>query len=168
MRDMKEETKEEIRGEKATFGAGCFWGVQAAFDKKKGIVFSEVGFMGGSVKDPTYKQVSTEETGHAEVVQLIYDPDKISYEDLLKEFWEIHNPTLLNQQGLNEGTQYRSVIFYHSKYQQNKAEEAKMKEQQSGKYDMKIATAIEPATTFYRAEEKHQKYLEKQNLEQAR
>ena len=154
--------------EKATFGAGCFWGVQAAFDKLKGIVYSEVGFMGGSVKEPTYEQVSNEETGHAEVVQVIYDPDKISYEDLINEFWEIHNPTLLNQQGLNEGSQYRSVIFYHNEQQKNKAEEAKKQEQLSGKYDMKIATAIEPASAFYPAEEKHQKYLEKQNLEQSK
>lgn len=154
--------------EKATFGAGCFWGVQAAFDKLKGIVYSEVGFMGGTVKEPTYDQVSNEETGHTEVVQLIFDPDKISYEDLLKEFWEVHNPTLLNQQGPNEGTQYRSVIFYHNEQQKNKAEIAKNEEQLSGKYDIKIATAIEPASTFYPAAEKHQKYLEKQNLEQSK
>lgn len=154
--------------EKATFGAGCFWGVQAAFDKLKGIVYSEVGFMGGSAKEPTYEQVSNRETGHAEVVQLIYDPEKISYEDLLKEFWQVHNPTLLNQQGLSEGTQYRSVIFYHNQQQKSIAEKAKKEEQLSGKYDIKIATDIEPATTFYPAEEKHQKYLEKQNLEQSK
>lgn len=154
--------------EKATFGAGCFWGVQAAFDRLGGVVYSEVGFMGGDVKDPTYQQVSNSETGHAEVVQVIYDPEKITYEDLLSEFWEVHNPTLLNQQGADIGSQYRSVIFYHSDKQKSQAEHSKLEEQMSGKYDMKIATKIEQASTFYPAEEKHQKYLEKQNLGQSK
>lgn len=154
--------------EKATFGAGCFWGVQAAFDKFSGVVFTEVGFMGGDVKDPDYKQVCVGDTGHAEAVQLIYDPQKISYQQLLKEFWEMHNPTLFNHQGMDEGTQYRSVIFYHTDNQKKQAEMSKTEQQQSGKYDMKIATEIQPATTFYPAEEKHQKYLEKQNLGQSK
>lgn len=154
--------------EKATFGAGCFWGVQAAFDKLSGVVYTEVGFMGGTLKDPTYTDVCNKDTGHAEVVQIIFDPDKISYENLLKEFWEIHNPTLLNQQGFDIGTQYRSVIFYHNEKQRKIAEMSKIELQQSGKYQFKIATVIEPATTFYPAEEKHQKYLEKQNLGQSK
>lgn len=154
--------------EKATFGAGCFWGVQAAFDKLSGVVYTEVGFMGGTLKDPTYTDVCNKDTGHAEVVQIIFDPEKISYENLLKEFWEIHNPTLLNQQGFDIGTQYRSVIFYHNEKQRKIAEMSKIELQQSGKYQFKIATVIEPATTFYPAEEKHQKYLEKQNLGQSK
>lgn len=157
-----------IAMEKATFSAGCFWGVQAAFDKLSGVIYSEAGFMGGDVKDPTYHQVNTLDTGHAEVVQVIYDPEKINYEDLLSEFWEVHNPTLLNQQGADMGSQYRSVIFYNSEKQKKLAEHSKLEEQMSGKYDMKIATTIEPACTFYPAEEKHQKYLEKQNLGQSK
>lgn len=154
--------------EKATFGAGCFWGVQAAFDKLSGVVFTEVGFMGGDVKDPDYAQVCSGDTGHAEAVQVIFDPQKISYWQLLDEFWEIHNPTLLNQQGVDVGTQYRSVIFYHTEKQKKQAELSKVEQQQSGKYDIKIATQIQPASTFYPAEEKHQKYLEKQNLGQSK
>ncbi len=153
---------------KATFGAGCFWGVQAAFDKLKGVVFSEVGYMGGTTTDPSYEDVCGGETGHAEVVQLIYDPNTISYEELLEEFWDIHNPTLMNQQGANVGAQYRSVIFYHTKEQKKGAEKSLEEQQKSGEYDTKIATKIEQAGTFYPAEEKHQKYLEKQNLAQSK
>ncbi len=153
---------------KATFGAGCFWGLQAAFDKLKGVVFSEVGYTGGTTSNPSYKEVCTGKTGHAEVVQLIYDSNIISYEELLDEFWDIHNPTLLNQQGMNVGDQYRSVIFYHTKDQKKTAEKSLEEQQKSGKYDSKIATQIEPAVTFYPAEEKHQKYLENQNLSQSK
>lgn len=153
--------------EKATFGAGCFWGVQAAFDKLTGVIYSEVGFMGGTKENPTYEEVSRGDTGHAEVVQLIFDPEKISYSKLLDEFWHIHNPTLLNQQGPDLGTQYRSVIFYHTEEQLKIAEESREKQQLSGNYEFKIATSIEKASTFYPADEKHQKYLEKQNLGQA-
>ena len=148
--------------EKATFAAGCFWGVEAAFRQIKGVVSTQVGYMGGKMKNPTYDDVCTDETGHAEAVEITYEPKKVSYDKLLDVFWQNHNPTQLNRQGPDVGTQYRSVIFYHSKEQKEKATKS-LKEEQK-KYKSRIATEIVPASTFYRAEEYHQQYLEKKGL----
>jgi peptide-methionine (S)-S-oxide reductase len=154
--------------EKATFGAGCFWGVEAAFRRVKGVVFTAVGYMGGSLENPTYKDVCTDRTGHAEVVQVEFDPDTISYKELLKVFWEIHDPTQLNRQGPDFGTQYRSVIFYHNEDQEKLANASKEELQRSGKYVGEIVTEITPATPFYRAEEYHQRYHEKHGIDSCR
>ena len=145
--------------EKATFGAGCFWGVEVEFKKVKGVVDTIVGYMGGKTKNPTYEQVCTDKTGHVEVVQVTFDPKKISYEKLLNVFWKCHDPTQVNRQGPDIGTQYRSVIFYHSEKQKKAAEKSKVALEKKLQQD--IATAIEPAKTFYKAEEYHQRYLEK-------
>lgn len=150
--------------EDATFGAGCFWGVEDAFMKIKGVKETEVGFMGGKTKNPTYEEVCTDKTGHAEVVHLKFDPMEISYEELLNIFWGIHNPTSLNRQGPDFGTQYRSVIFYHNKKQKESAEKSKAEVENSGKYGKPIVTEIVPASEFYRAEEYHQKYHQKQGI----
>lgn len=152
-----ESAKQEI----ATFGAGCFWGVEAAFRKIPGVVDAVAGYMGGSLENPTYEDVCTDKTGHAEVVQIEYDPDKAPYEELLKTFWNIHDPTEVNQQGPDVGTQYRSVIFYYTPEQQKEAEESKKELDVSGQYKKPVATVIEPASTFWRAEEYHQRYSEK-------
>jgi peptide-methionine (S)-S-oxide reductase len=149
--------------EKATFGAGCFWGVEARFRKVEGVIDAISGYSGGITKDPTYKDVCTDKTGHAEVVQVSYDPSIVSYEDLLEIFWNIHNPTTLNRQGWDVGTQYRSAVFYHNEEQQKKAIELKEKLDKSGKYKKPIVTEIVPFKEFYRAEEYHQKYYEKHN-----
>lgn len=145
----------------ATFGTGCFWGVEAAFRKVKGVVSTAVGYMGGTMENPTYEDVCTNLTGHAEVVEVIYDPSVVSYENLLDVFWKIHDPTTLNRQGPDRGTQYRSVIFYHTPEQEATARASKDSLQRSGKYKRDIVTQIEPATQFYRAEEYHQQYFEK-------
>lgn len=145
--------------QKATFAAGCFWGVEAAFQKINGVVDTKVGYTGGNTKNPTYEQVCTDKTGHAEAIQLTYDPREITYEKLLEIFWDIHDPTLLNRQGPDVGSQYRSAIFYHNEEQREIAEKSRAKQQQ--KYDKKIATKISPAAEFYLAEEYHQKYFEK-------
>ena len=143
----------------ATFGAGCFWGVEAAFRKVAGVVTTAVGYMGGSLKNPTYKDVCTGQTGHAEVVQVTYDPSKISYEQLLDIFWSVHDPTQLNRQGPDIGSNYRSVIFYHDAEQGRLARTSKEKMEVSGMFGFrKIMTAIVPASEFYRAEEYHQRY----------
>jgi len=147
--------------EKATFGAGCFWGVEAAFQNIKGIKSTIVGYMGGKLKNPTYEDVCTDKTGHAEVIQILYDPAKISYEHLLNIFWSIHDPTQLNRQSNDIGTQYRSVIFYHNEKQKQIAEKSKNKQQKTGKNQKPIVSEITPAKEFYPAEEYHQKYLEK-------
>jgi peptide-methionine (S)-S-oxide reductase len=147
--------------EKATFGAGCFWGVEAAYRKIKGVTATAVGYMGGTLDNPTYQDVCTDRTGHAEVVQVEYDPAQVSYADLLNVFWENHDPTTLNRQGPDYGTQYRSAIFYHSPEQQAAAQASKDKLQASGRFRRPIVTEITPAATFYRAEEYHQQYLEK-------
>lgn len=149
----------ESKLEKATFGAGCFWGVQYGFDKQEGVISSEVGYMGGEMENPTYEDVCYKGTGHAEVVQLEFDPAAISYDQLLEVFWKIHNPTQFNRQGPDVGDQYRSVIFTHSQEQAEKAEASK--EAISDQFEDPIATIIEPAHTFWRAEEYHQKYDEK-------
>jgi len=145
----------------ATFGAGCFWGVEAAFRRVKGVTGAAVGYLGGTFKNPTYQDVCTGQTGHAEVVQVDYDPSQVSYEDLLKVFWESHDPTTLNRQGPDIGTQYRSAIFYHDAEQQAAALASKEKLQSSGVYKRPIVTEITPASEFYRAEDYHQQYLEK-------
>ena len=150
--------------EKATFGAGCFWHIEAAFQKIKGVTSTTVGYMGGNLKNPTYEDVCTDKTGHAEVVQIAYDPKKITYEQLLNTFWSIHDPTQLNRQGPDRGTQYRSVIFYHTLEQKTAAEKSKKNLEQSRKYKKKIMTEITKATTFYPAEEYHQQYLAKHGL----
>ena len=147
--------------EKATFGAGCFWGVEAAFRKGKGVKSTVVGYMGGTLKNLTYEDVCTDKTGHAEVVQLEYDPSIVTYDELLEALWETHNPTTLNRQGPDIGTQYRPVIFYHNEEQKAKAIASKEKLQNSGKYKNEIVTEISPTSTFSRAEEYHQQYFEK-------
>lgn len=149
----------------ATFGAGCFWGVEETFRKVDGVVDTAVGYMGGTKDQPTYEDVCTDRTGHAEVVQVIYDPSRVSYTNLLEIFWANHNPTTLNQQGPDKGTQYRSVIFFHSNDQKREAEESKAHLESSGKWKSPIVTEIVPAASFWRAEEYHQRYLEKQGLD---
>jgi len=150
--------------QKATFAAGCFWGVEAAFQKIKGVRDTKVGYTGGKTKNPTYEKVCSNQTGHAEVIQITYDPQEVNYEQLLEIFWEIHDPTQLNRQGPDIGTQYRSAIFYHNEEQKNIAEESRNKQQQ--KYDEKITTEISPIKEFYLAEEYHQKYFEKNQSNQ--
>lgn len=147
--------------EKATFGAGCFWGVEEAFRRLPGVVDTAVGFMGGTSPDPTYRDVCTGKTGHAEVVEVTYDPENISYTRLLDLFWSIHNPTTPNRQGPDIGTQYRSVIFYHTPEQKAAALKSKEKIEHSGRFKRPIITEIEPASTFWRAEEYHQQFLAK-------
>lgn len=145
----------------ATFGAGCFWGVEAAFRRLPGVVDTAVGYSGGHMPNPTYKDVCAHTTGHAEVVQVTFDPRKISYDQLLDVFWQIHNPTQVNRQGPDIGTQYRSAIFVHSPEQKAIAEKSKAALAASRKFQRPIATEITTAGPFYRAEEYHQKYLEK-------
>jgi len=147
--------------EVATFGAGCFWGVEAAFRRLPGVVDVASGYSGGHTPNPTYKDVCSHTTGHAEVVQVTFDPQKITYDQLLDLFWQIHNPTQVNRQGPDVGTQYRSAIFVHSPEQQAIAEKSKAALAASGKFQRPIATEITAAGPFYRAEEYHQKYLEK-------
>jgi peptide-methionine (S)-S-oxide reductase len=144
---------------KATFAAGCFWHVEEAFRCVPGVLETTVGFMGGRVDSPTYKQVCTHTTGHAEVVDMTFDPSIVSYEKLLDIFWSVHDPTQVNRQGPDVGDQYRSSIFYHDEEQRRIAEESKARLERSGKYQKPIATKIVPAATFWRAEEYHQKYL---------
>ncbi len=145
----------------ATFGAGCFWGVETAFRRIPGVVDVAVGYTGGTFENPTYKDVCTGRTGHAEAVLVDFDPDKVSYERLLDVFWSSHDPTQLNRQGPDVGTQYRSVIFYHDDEQLAEATASKTKVESSGQFRRPIATQIVPASTFFRAEEYHQRYLEK-------
>ena len=147
--------------EKATFGAGCFWGVESTFRSIQGVTDAAVGYAGGTTENPTYEDVCTDETGHAEVVRVEFDPSVVSYEKLLDVFWASHNPTTLNRQGPDAGTQYRSVIFYHSPEQRAAAEASKVALEKSGRFRSPIVTQIEPAPKFYRAEEYHQRYLEK-------
>jgi peptide-methionine (S)-S-oxide reductase len=145
----------------ATFGAGCFWGVEAAFRRVPGVLDAAVGYTGGHTENPTYKDVCTDRTGHAEVVQVTFDPAQVSYEKLLDVFWEEHDPTQVNRQGPDFGKQYRSAIFFNSPEQEAIAKKSKAALEASGKFRRAIATEITPATTFYRAEEYHQRYLEK-------
>ncbi len=150
--------------EKATFGAGCFWGVEVAFRQIPGVVDAAVGYEGGTFPNPTYRDVCTDETGHAEVVEVTYDPARVSYDRLLDVFWENHDPTQRNRQGPDVGTQYRSAIFFHTPEQRKAAEASKERQEKSGKYRRPIATEITPASTFWRAEDYHQRYLEKRGL----
>jgi peptide-methionine (S)-S-oxide reductase len=151
----------DMKTEKATFGAGCFWGVEEVFKKLKGVVSTAVGYAGGTKENPTYEDVCTDETGHAEVVEIEFDPSQLKYEELLDVFWSNHNPTTLNRQGPDVGTQYRSVIFYHSPEQKAAAKVSKEKVDQSERFRSPVVTQIEPAIKFWRAEEYHQRYLEK-------
>lgn len=148
----------------ATFAAGCFWGVEKTFRQLEGVVNTTVGYTGGNIKNPTYEQVCTDKTGHAEAVQVEYDPNKISYEQLLDVFWQSHDPTTKNRQGPDVGSQYRSAIFFHDEEQENLAKRSKEKLQASGHYQQPIVTEILPATIFYPAETYHQRYLDKHNL----
>jgi len=147
--------------EKGTFAAGCFWGVEEAFRQVKGVVSTAVGYTGGSFKDPTYKDVCSGKTGHAEAVEIEYDPSRVSYEELLSVFWENHDPTTLNRQGPDIGTQYRSAIYVHTPEQKAAAIASKENLQKSGRYKNPISTEIAPASQFYRAEDYHQQYFEK-------
>lgn len=158
---MSKKPSSQPHTELATFGAGCFWGVEETFRTLPGVIETAVGYEGGTLANPTYEDVCTHTTGHAEVVQVTYDPKKISYEKLLEVFFDNHNPTTLNRQGPDVGDQYRSVIFYHSPEQQKTAQESKDALTKSGKFRDTIVTRIDPAQTFYRAEDYHQKYLMK-------
>jgi peptide-methionine (S)-S-oxide reductase len=149
------------RSETATFGAGCFWGVEAAFREIPGVLEATSGYSGGSVPNPSYEQVCTDRTGHAEVVEVRFDPGSVSYERLLDAFWEMHDPTQRDRQGPDVGGQYRSVICYHSPEQRVAAEASKARLEASGRLGRPIATAIEPAAPFYPAEAYHQRYFEK-------
>ena len=151
--------EEKKKYEKATFAAGCFWSVEAAFSRVEGVVSAVVGYTGGFYENPTYQDVCSDKTGHAEAVEVVYDPNKISYDKLLEVFWRTHDPTTLNQQGPDRGTQYRSVIFFHNVAQQTAAK--KSRNDYQPKFDRPIVTEIVPASKFYRAEEYHQRYLEK-------
>ena len=149
---------------KATFGAGCFWGVEEDFRKIPGVLATAVGYSGGKLDNPTYKDVCTDTTGHAEVVEVDYDPDRVSYDALLDVFWNGHNPTQLNRQGPDVGTQYRSAIFFHTPEQEAAARASKEKLQKSERFPKPIVTEISPAQTFWRAEDYHQQYLAKRGL----
>lgn len=150
--------------ESATFAAGCFWGVEESFRVAKGVVSTRVGYIGGKTKNPTYEQVCSHATGHAEAVEVEFDKTKTNYSALLELFFSIHNPTTLNRQGPDIGSQYRSAIFYHNAKQRQEAEKAKEAAEKSGRYSSPIVTEIVPASIFHPAEEYHQKYLEKNKL----
>ena len=149
---------------KATFAAGCFWHVEDLFRKTKGVKSTQVGYTGGRLTNPTYEEVCTDKTGHVEAVQVEYDPDEVSYNDLLKIFWENHDPTTLNRQGPDVGSQYRSAVFYHDESQKQEAEKSKEELEKSGYYQKPIVTEVAPAPEFYKAEEYHQKYFQKHGL----
>lgn len=150
--------------ETATFAAGCFWGIEARFAAIDGVVDTAVGYMGGPKDDPTYREVCTDTTGHAEVVQLSFDSNRVDYDSLLNAFWQMHDPTTLNRQGPDVGSQYRSAIFFHNEQQQALAEQSKSDLNKSGALANPVVTEITAAGTFWRAEEYHQKYLEKKGL----
>ena len=148
----------------ATFGAGCFWGVEAAFRQIPGVVATAVGYLGGTLVNPTYHDVCTGRTGHAEVVEVQFDPSKVTYDQLLDVFWKNHDPTTKDRQGPDVGSQYRSAIFFHSPEQEKAALASKEHLQTSGRFRRPIVTEITPASTFYKAEDYHQQYLEKRGL----
>lgn len=149
---------------KATFGAGCFWGVEAAYRQIPGVLSTKVGYLGGTLENPTYQDVCSGRTGHAEVVEVRYDSDRLTYDDMLTVFWDNHNPTTLNRQGPDIGTQYRSAIFYHDDEQKAAAIASKDEQDKSGRFPRPIVTEITPASEFYEAEDYHQQYLEKRGL----
>lgn len=149
---------------KATFGAGCFWHVEDLFRKTKGVKSTKVGYTGGNLANPTYEEVCTDRTGHAEAVEVEYDPNEISYEELLDVFWNNHDPTSLNRQGPDVGIQYRSSIFFHDESQKQAAQKSKEKLDSSGRFSKKIVTEIVPSPEFYKAEEYHQKYFQKHGI----
>lgn len=153
---------------KATFGAGCFWHVEEEFRQVEGVVSTRVGYMGGSAANPTYEEVCSHTTGHAEVVEVTYDPALVSYDELLGYFWGCHDPTQLNRQGPDVGTNYRSVIFYHTPAQEEQARASLEREQRAGRHRRPIVTEIAPAATFWRAEEYHQQYLAKRGVASCR
>ncbi|OPZ44919.1 MAG: methionine sulfoxide reductase A [Euryarchaeota archaeon ADurb.BinA087] len=156
-------------GEKATFAAGCFWGVEAAFREMKGVISTRVGYTGGHAKNPTYEEVCSGKTGHAEAVEVVFDPLAVSYQELLDLFWSIHDPTQLNRQGPDYGTNYRSAIFYHTPTQKILAEESRKRIAESGRYGRRpVVTEIMPASPFYPAEEYHQQFYEKQGRRSCR
>ncbi len=148
--------------EKATFGAGCFWGIEHAFRKVEGVVEAPVGYAGGTTAEPTYEQVCSGTTGHAEVVQVEFNPDKVSYEELLEVFWTIHDPTTLNRQGPDIGTQYRSAIYYHSLEQEQAAKDSIAALENGNRFRNPVVTELAPIDTFYMGEDYHQRYFEKQ------
>jgi peptide-methionine (S)-S-oxide reductase len=150
--------------ETASFGAGCFWGVEETFRHVPGVKSTAVGYLGGTFVNPTYADVCSRKTGHAEVVQLTYDPTEVSYDDLLQVFWKSHNPTTRNRQGFDIGSQYRSAIFFHTPEQERIARKSKDERQPTGRFGRKIVTEIIPASTFYHAEDYHQQYLAKRRL----
>jgi len=150
--------------EKATFGAGCFWGVEAAYRQIKGVASTAVGYLGGNMKNPTYEDVCSGNTGHAEVVEVTYDPAKVPYDKLLDVFWVNHDPTTLNRQGPDTGTQYRSAVFFHTEEQKKLALLSKEKMEKNKRFPRKIVTEITPASDFWKAEDYHQQYLEKRGL----
>jgi len=150
--------------EKATFGAGCFWGVEARFAEMPGVLDTAVGYEGGNLEHPTYKEVCTDRTGHAEVVNVTFDPSRLPYDTLLDAFFALHDPTQINRQGPDFGTQYRSVVFTHSAEQSEQAHAKIAELNASGAYRKPIATRVEPATVFWKAEEYHQRYLEKRGM----
>ena len=150
--------------EKATFAAGCFWGVEAAFRQIPGVLATAVGYIGGRTNNPTYEEVCTDETGHAEAVEVEYDPSRVTYDQLLDVFWQEHDPTQLNRQGPDVGTQYRSAVFFHTTAQQAAALASKEALEKSGRYRRPIVTQILPAAQFYKADDYHQQYLEKRGL----
>ena len=149
---------------KAIFAAGCFWGIEAAFRKLEGVTVTAVGYTGGRAERPIYREVCSGQTGHAEAVEVTFDPEKISYEELLDIFWKIHDPTSLNRQGPDRGSQYRSAIFFTSPEQEAMAKASKAKLEAEGRYERPIVTEIAPAKTFWMAEDYHQQYFEKQGI----
>jgi peptide-methionine (S)-S-oxide reductase len=153
-----------MKTETATFAAGCFWGVQSTFEKVPGVVSTRVGYTGGAMPNPTYEDVCTDQTGHAEAIEIVFDPAKVSYQKLLEIFFENHDPTTMDRQGPDEGNQYRSAIFYHSPEQKAQAEAEKEKRDESGEYVGPIVTQIVPAGPFYSAEEYHQFYYDKHGV----
>ncbi len=160
---MGQNTK-SVNMEKATFGAGCFWGVEDIFMQIEGVSETNVGYLGGHLKNPTYKEICRTNTGHAEVVEILFDPKIVTYDQLLEIFWKMHNPTTLNRQGPDVGTQYRSAIFYHSDEQKSSAKNSKNTLEKSERFKMPVVTEITKASIFYKAEEYHQEYLKKNGL----